>query len=234
MIAIPTLFVLLCIVRNLLGLTFGRLIVINRAPNRGVKKRAFWECRCECGQIKSIRGEHLTSGRVVSCGCYIARITGERSQTHGATRNRRPTREYRAWSNAKTRCFDPRYKFFAAYGGRGITMCPQWVNDFARFASDMGPCPPGMSLDRTEVNGHYEPGNCRWATAKKQANNTRRNRLIVFDGACMTLQQLADMTGLSYKALHKRILYRNQSPEVAVSGVRVRAIRAKPSPSMSG
>jgi hypothetical protein len=106
------------------------------------------------------------------------------------------TPEFAAWSHMIQRCTNPNDDSYADYGARGITVCDRWKNDFLNFFADMGPRPTGMTLERDEVNGNYEPGNCRWATKKEQANNTRRNRLIELDGERGTLQWWADKTGI--------------------------------------
>ena len=98
--------------------------------------------------------------------------------THGQSKSR----EYKSWQSAKTRCYSPTYRGYANYGGRGIKMCDAWRNNSVQFLRDMGACPPGYSLDRIDINGHYEPGNCRWADARTQHGNTRYNRLLEFRG----------------------------------------------------
>lgn len=116
------------------------------------------------------------------------------------------TRTHRAWSNMRTRCTNANRNRYANYGGRNITFDTRW-SVFENFLADMGECPPGMSLDRIDNDGDYAPGNCRWATAKEQANNTSRNTFITYDGETKTIAEWADelSIGIGYKALFRRL-----------------------------
>jgi len=125
--------------------------------------------------------------------------------THGHRAGYRPSKEYTAWINAKDRCENPRSGNFHRYGGRGILMCPAWSRDFIRFYSDMGPCPPGLTLERIDSNGHYEPGNCRWATVQEQARNTRRTKLITYAGMTRCLSDWAEQFEMSHQTLANRL-----------------------------
>jgi len=163
---------------SLIGRSFGRLTVIERAPSQSHngRTRAQWLCQCVCGQTAVVLGEVLKRGCTRSCGCLRTETTVARSTKHGYRVHKGPNRlrEYEIWANAKSRCFDPRTKGFQYWGGRGITMCEEWKNDFAAFFRDMGPCPPGRTLDRADNDGPYAPGNCRWATWHEQRMNQRR------------------------------------------------------------
>lgn len=150
--------------------SFGQLKVIERAENKGLQ--VAWLCKCSCGNTSVVRTGDLLRGSTTSCGCF-KKATWERiskQQKHGLTR----TREYRSWESAKQRCFNPNTTGYHNYGGRGITMCDEWANDFNAFLEHMGPRPDGHSLDRIDSNGNYEPGNCRWADRYTQ-NGNRRN-----------------------------------------------------------
>jgi hypothetical protein len=163
--------------KNLLGMTFGRLTVISRAEN-GKDKSAYWNCVCACSKIAKVKGQRLFSGKTKSCGCLVAEATRKAATTHGKTK----TPEYNSWFSIKYRCFNKNSKRYMDYGGRGITMCERWRNSFENFLADMGQKPsPKHSIDRINNDGNYEPSNCRWATPKEQANNRRQPQKMLFD-----------------------------------------------------
>jgi hypothetical protein len=156
----------------MLGLTFGRLTVVERAEN--YRRLAQWLCECECGGSAVVRGSSLRSGQTRSCGCLALEHTRsiQREPTHGHTRGGLKHPLYAAWAAMRQRCQNPAHHGYANYGGRGITVCERW-RDFGAFLADMGERPEGLTLDRIDNDGNYEPGNCRWATALEQRHNQR-------------------------------------------------------------
>lgn len=155
---------------NETGNRYGRLIVLKRAENdRHGNNR--WLCRCDCGTLRIVVGYNLRNGNTRSCGC-LRREAGTNSRTHGMT----GTRIYKSWDMMIQRCTNPRCKDYYNYGGRGIQVCPRWRYSFENFLKDMGDMPEGLILDRINNDGHYELGNCRWATPKEQANNRRKRK----------------------------------------------------------
>lgn len=183
------------------GERFGRLTVIARAENRG--RRTFWECLCDCGNTAVVQTDSLVAG-TRSCGCVRREVTAARSTTHGHSKGRRMSRTLRAYFHAKSRCGNQNDKKFPQYGGRGIRVCDRWAESFDNFLADMGECPPNMTLDRVNVDGHYEPRNCRWATSMQQARTRTDNVLVEHDGQTMVLKDYASLMGVNYKALHHR------------------------------
>lgn len=157
------------------GSRFTRLVVVEFS-HRTKARKFYWKCRCDCGRTTIVRSEQLRSGHTRSCGCLGRDKVIERSTKHGHCVGQTKTPEYQAWSKAIDRCRNPRTTGFENYGGRGIAVCSRWLNSFEDFLADMGPRPRRHSLDRINNDGDYEPANCRWATRKVQANNTRRNR----------------------------------------------------------
>lgn len=123
---------------------------------------------------------------------------------HGCRRKVKTTREYRAWADMKTRCFNKNYRLFKHYGGRGITVCPLWLHDFEQFLRDLGPCPKGRSLERRNNNKNYEPDNCYWATHVQQNRNRRNAIFLTHDNQTLHIAEWAEKLDISYGTLHRR------------------------------
>ena len=179
---------------NLAGKKFGKLTAIKKIINFNTKeKHALWLCKCDCGNQKNVLSVHLKNGSVKSCGCL--------------NHNQSNTRLYNIWAHIKNRCFNVTDKNYKYYGGRGITVCAEWLHDFQVFydwAMSHGYA-DDLTIDRINVNGNYEPSNCRWVTRKEQCNNRRNNRLITYNGETHNLAEWALITGLKQNTLLYRI-----------------------------
>ena len=188
---------------DLTGKTFGYYTVISRAPN-DKHGSAMWLCRCKCGTEKVVRGSSLVSGVVQSCGCYHKEVVASNGTTHRGTH----TRLHNIWLNIKRRCYNPNFKHYSYYGGRGIVMCDEWLHDFAKFrewAVSNG-YSDSLTIDRINQNGNYEPSNCRWVTRKHQQNNVRRNRLYTIDGETKTIAQWCEIYGVPHERTRRRVV----------------------------
>lgn len=159
---------------DLIGKRFGRLTVLERAAapeNSGGS--SYWHCYCDCGVSRIVRGASMRIGETVSCGCH-ARDQSRKRVKHGAACGKKLTPEYYSWMAMKNRCNNPKSVDFKWYGARGIKVCLRW-RQFENFLADMGRRPDGMTLDRyPDLDGDYEPANCRWATRQQQSQNRRR------------------------------------------------------------
>lgn len=155
------------------GETLGYFKVLARLDNRNGKM--YWRCQCRCGAIREVSSVNL--GRQISCGCASRAALGVRNELRLKDETRSSSPEYRSWRSMIQRCHLDTAPNYRLYGGRGITVCEQWrgKSGFLQFYRDMGPRPMGTSLDRIDNDGHYEPGNCRWATAKEQRANQRNS-----------------------------------------------------------
>ncbi len=183
------------------GQRFGRLVVLHRVPAIG---QAQWLTRCDCGNERVVRGQPLRSGGTVSCGCWRSERIAAQNTRHGHARRGHTTATYGSWVSMKRRCLDPDDQHWPSYGGRGIAVCPQWM-DFSTFHADMGDRPTGMTLNRIDNDGNYEPSNCEWAKPVEQSQNTRLTHVMTKDGRSQSLSAWARDLGLSRRTIQDRL-----------------------------
>lgn len=180
------------------GTRFARWLTIGEPFHKGSGRKIYHvKCRCDCGTERDVDCTNLRQAQTKSCGCYDLEL----KTPHGKTN----TPIWTSWQHMMTRCANPNNEGFADYGGRGIKVCERW-SDFRNFMADMGERPPGTSLDRIDVNGHYEPGNCRWATRYQQSANVRRTTYVEWRGEKRLLIELAREFGIPYSTIRKRYL----------------------------
>lgn len=191
---------------DLTGQRFGRLTVIKPIDKVGVRHK--WLCKCDCGNKTIVIGNNIKNGDTVSCGCYAREKSAERLATHRKTKSRL----FHVWQSMKQRCENPHAHAYADYGGRGIKVCDKWSNDFVTFEEwalahgyDENALHGECTLDRIDVNGNYEPSNCRWVDMAQQQNNKRSAVLITYNGRTMSVADWSRETGLSHSAILGRI-----------------------------
>lgn len=188
---------------NLTGKKFGRLTVLERDCNDKTSTNARWICRCDCGGYTVVKGCYLTNGATKSCGCLQREIAVDCNTKHG----HRDERIYSIWRGMRNRCKNSNIPNFGDYGGRGIAVCEEWVNDFMSFYSwsmENG-YSDELSLDRIDNNGSYSPENCRWATRIEQASNKRNNRFLRHNGEIHTIAEWGRIIGIDQVTILKRV-----------------------------
>ena len=177
---------------DLTGHVFGDWTVVE-ASETAASGHPRWLCQCKCGRQKVVYQTHLTTGKSKTC---------TNSGTHGIGKK---TPGHSSWASMLERCRRPKHPAYHRYGGRGIKVCERWENSFAAFYEDMGPRPDGLTLDRIDPDGDYEPGNCRWASPQEQQNNTCTNRFLEIDGERLTIAQHARKRGINYETFWTRL-----------------------------
>lgn len=181
---------------------FGRLAVI-KFIGRSKRYEQLYLCRCDCGNEVIVKRKGLLKGETKSCGCLRKEIAKELNTKHGKSN----TKLYEVWKGIKARCYNPTHIGYGNYGGRGIKVCDEWLNDFGSFFNwsiDNGYC-DGYQIDRIDNEGDYEPDNCRWVTAKENSNNKRTNHLITYKGETKTMREWCDELGFNYYTIRSRI-----------------------------
>lgn len=175
------------------GERFGKLVAVKRMPIKCGKTK--YLCVCDCGNEVIISGSNLVSGHSSSCGCLI--------EKHGKAKKERL---YNIWVGMKQRCRDPKSSDYPHYGGKGISVCDEWIDNYAAFRkwALANGYSDDLSIDRIESDGNYEPSNCRWATSIIQNNNLTSNRIIAFRGEEKTLSEWAREYNLPYEIVNQR------------------------------
>lgn len=200
---------------DLTGQRFGRLTVleIDCMPHKGHSR---WICVCDCGEYVSVPSDCLRLGKSKSCGCLYRETIRTAGQKHGL----RHTRLYQTWRSMKDRCYNPNNKWYKDYGGRGIYVCEEWRNDVKAFYdwAIANGYRDDLTIDRINVDGNYEPSNCRWADKKTQSNNRRACRFITAFGQTKTMKEWAEFVGISYNSLRWRLNH-GYSPEDALTKI---------------
>lgn len=163
---------------NLSRKRFGRLLVKSE-NGRDKQGRKLWLCKCDCGNFITVASRHLVNGKTQSCGCLQKELTSQRFKTHGLTKDNKKLNSI--WHAMKSRCENPSIKEFNRYGGRGIKVCDEWRNDFKKFYdwAILNGYREGLSIDRINNDGNYEPSNCQWISRSENAKKAWTDRKIL-------------------------------------------------------
>jgi len=197
----------------MIGKRFGRLVVVASSDARDSNGRIFYVCACDCGSKCTVRGTYLRDGRTKSCGCLARELSSKRNKTHGLTKH--PL--YPTWGAMMRRCYDIKDRAYERYGGRGIGVCKRW-HSAEKFVSDNAKkAAPGLSIDRIDNDGHYEPSNVRWVSCGTQSRNRRSNVLLTHKGQTQTLTEWAEALSIPPRTLWARIRRRGWSVDKALS-----------------
>lgn len=180
---------------DLTGQRFGTLTVISEVPERNKNGHIVYNVICDCGKEKQVLGASLRYGGSRSCNkCYL--LTG----SHGMWKSK----EFNTWQSMKDRCSNPNNPRYKNYGARGIKVCDAWIKDFSQFFKDMG-YSQGLTIDRIDVNGNYEPSNCRWATPKLQARNRTNNISYTYNGSTKCMAEWCEILNMATSTFGNRI-----------------------------
>lgn len=218
---------------DLKGRRFGRLVVMEAGTpvSEGRYTRTTWLCQCDCGKTKIIRGRGLIKGSTKSCGCYRSEYVAKKNHRHGMAHRNNTVPEYQTWSDMIKRCENTETAGYDHYGARGIIICSRWRESFAAFYTDMGPKPSLQhSVERKDVDGNYEPSNCKWGTKDEQANNKTSSIWMTVNGETQTAKQMwrkHGPKGLSYAGFLCR-LYRGWTHQQALFAPRYSKHRCLP------
>lgn len=200
--------------KDLKGKRFGEWIVLDLSEKNKYNQR-LWKCKCSCGEIAEVTSGVLLGGYSRSCRDCAYKKKGENQKTHGMSRNR----IYKIYQGVLNRCNNKNNYSFEHYGGRGIMVCDKWSGEhgfenFYKWAIENG-YSEELTIDRIDVNGNYEPDNCRWVDMKAQANNRRNNVSIMYNGKNQTLAQWSEELGINFYTLYARIEKNNWDVERA-------------------
>lgn len=189
---------------DLTGQRFGRLVVI-RENGRSKNKKVLWLCQCDCGNQCTVPGDRLKRGDTKSCGCYRRENTGKMFQKYAD--NEVNPRIYRIWKLIHQRCQGKNSPKFNNYGGRGISICTEWLDDFIAFQTWAlaNGYDDSLSIDRIDVNGPYSPENCRWTNNLIQCNNKTDNVFLEFCGERHSVADWARIKGIPVHTLYTRL-----------------------------
>lgn len=185
---------------DITGQRFNRLIAIKNVKNPKATG-ALWEFICDCGKSKIMKGQPVRLGLVKSCGCLNNEIKRDRFLIHGESEH--PL--YKIWNGMMHRCYAKNSRDYQSYGGRGITVCKSWQESPSNIHKDMGDRPYKASIDRIDVNGNYEPSNCRWATPMIQGGNKRNNVIYEVFGEKLHFAEICRKYNIKESTLSNRI-----------------------------
>nr|DAU55976.1 MAG TPA: PVL ORF-50-like family [Caudoviricetes sp.] len=191
--------------KNISGERFGSLTVISYFGKKNGK--SMWRCKCDCGGETISSTSNLMGGRSTSCGCKRKKTCSDRMKSINHKHGGAGTRLFRIWTGMRTRCLNKKDKAYPRYGGRGITICAEWKDDFKKFEewSLSNGYSEELTLDREDNNGPYSPDNCRWATHRQQGNNKRTNTIIQCFGISHTLSEWSEITGIPSGRISSRV-----------------------------
>lgn len=185
---------------DLVGKKFGRLLV-KKFSHIDKGHHSCWHVECECGKNKIVHGFNIEAGNIKSCGCLRNELLVLRSIKHGYG----ATPIYHVWASMRQRCNSQNAVVYKYYGGRGIRICDRWLNSFENFYADMGEKPEGMSIERIDNDGDYEPDNCYWSTHFQQSRNMRSNKYITFNGKTLCHVDWSRLIGGGDNLVYQRL-----------------------------